>query len=111
MTDASHRLATYGTLAPGQVNHHQMDGMSGIWTKGTVRGHLHAEGWGAAHDCPGIVLGTDGEEVDVHIFTSADLPAHWDRLDAFEGTEYTRIITIADTEDGPIDVSIYQVVI
>ena len=111
MTDASNRLATYGTLAPGQVNHHHMDGMAGTWTTGTVRGHLHAEGWGAAHNCPGIVISPDGVDVAVHIFTSADLPSHWDRLDAFEGSEYQRLITTAETADGPLEVSIYQVVI
>lgn len=108
---AATRLATYGTLAPGQVNHHQMDGMTGTWSTGTVRGHLHEEGWGAAHNCPGMVIAPDGQEVPVHIFTSADLPAHWDRLDAFEGSEYRRIVTTAQTDDGPLEVSIYQVVI
>ena len=46
--NASHRLATYGTLAPGRVNHHQMDGMDGEWIKGTIAGQLMSEGWGAA---------------------------------------------------------------
>ncbi|MEM7058083.1 MAG: molybdenum cofactor guanylyltransferase MobA [Pseudomonadota bacterium] len=108
---AATRLATYGTLAPGQVNHHQLQNMPGAWSTGTVRGHLHREGWGAAHNCPGIVLDPDGQEVAVHIFTSPDLPAHWDRLDAFEGVEYRRITTTAETADGPVEVSIYQVVI
>ncbi|MEM1298047.1 MAG: HAD-IA family hydrolase [Pseudomonadota bacterium] len=102
------RLATYGTLAPGQVNHHHMGGMSGLWSRGTIHGHLHAEGWGAKHDCPGIHLAPDGEEVAVHIFTSPDLPDHWARLDAFEGAEYRRVSTMADTPDGPLPVSIYQ---
>ena len=106
--EAATRLATYGTLAPGQVNHHHMDVMAGAWTTGTVRGHLHAEGWGAAHDCPGIVLAPDGQEVPVHIFTSPDLPAHWARLDAFEGAEYRRTVTRAETASGTINVSIYQ---
>ena len=49
MTDltAHHRLATYGTLAPGRVNHHQLDGLEGQWLQGHVRGTLVASGWGA----------------------------------------------------------------
>jgi molybdopterin-guanine dinucleotide biosynthesis protein A len=105
---AATRLATYGTLAPGQVNHHQLAGLSGTWSTGTIRGHLQAEGWGAMHDCPGIRLAADGAPVEVHIFTSPDLPAHWARLDAFEGAEYRRTTTRAELPDGPVAVSIYE---
>lgn len=101
-------LATYGTLAPGQVNHHVMDGMTGRWATGHVRGTLIAEGWGADHGCPGIVLDPDGDEVPVHIFVSTDLPWHWDRLDEFEGAEYKREAVDASTPDGPKRVSIYR---
>lgn len=105
---ATIRLATYGTLAPGAVNHHQMEGMAGTWSTGIVHGHLHNEGWGAAKNCPGIELDAEGQAVAVHIFTSPDLAAHWSRLDAFEGDEYRRTATMAETETGPLPVSIYQ---
>lgn len=104
---AQTRLATYGTLAPGQVNHHVMDGMHGRWMTGHVRGTLIAEGWGADHGCPGIIPDPAGSEVAVHIFESADLPQHWTRLDAFEGAEYQRQTVEAATPDGPKRVSIY----
>ncbi|MEM9140344.1 MAG: HAD-IA family hydrolase, partial [Pseudomonadota bacterium] len=102
------RLATYGTLAPGQVNHHVMDGMQGMWTAGHVKGTLLAEGWGADHGCPGIVLDPDGAEIAVQMFTSADLKDHWARLDAFEGAEYRRVETVAMTAEGPVPVAIYE---
>lgn len=105
------RLATYGTLAPGQVNHHQMDGMTGTWMPGKLRGRLFQDGWGAALNCPGFVLDSSGEDVTVQIFESADLPDHWDRLDAFEGAQYKRISTAAQTDQGAVEVSLYQVVI
>ncbi|MEL6476071.1 MAG: gamma-glutamylcyclotransferase family protein [Pseudomonadota bacterium] len=105
---AETRLATYGTLVPGQVNEGQLAGLTGTWSTGVVRGHLHEDGWGAAHGCPGIRLDPDGPEVAVHLFTSADLPAHWGRLDAFEGDGYRRITTLAETQDGPVEVSIYE---
>ena len=34
------RLVTYGTLAPGRPNHHQLDGLDGDWTTGWIHGDL-----------------------------------------------------------------------
>ena len=104
---ADTRLATYGTLAPGEVNHHQMNGMTGRWLTGRVRGVLHAEGWGADHGCPGMTPDPDGDWIDVHISESADLPAHWARLDAFEGAEYRRVVIAAEVEGDRLTASIY----
>lgn len=104
---AEHRLITYGTLAPGQVNHGQLAQLTGTWSTGTVRGRLLKEGWGAAHNCPGIVLGDGGEDVAVSIFESQDLPAHWPRLDAFEGDEYRRTPVRVMTSEGELEGYIY----
>jgi len=81
--DADVRLATYGTLAPGRPNHHQLAGLRGMWAPGTVRGRLHDAGWGAGMGFPALVLDPRGPAVAVQVFTSSDLPDHWDRLDAF----------------------------
>lgn len=102
-----HRLATYGSLAPGRVNYHEMNGMRGHWRKGTVHGLLVKMGWGADLGYPAIILDQAGEAVDVFIFESVNLPEHWPRLDAFEGDQYSRTITEAQTETGPVQVSIY----
>lgn len=40
--DRSHCLATYGTLAPGRANHHQLAELQGHWQAGHVTGHLVA---------------------------------------------------------------------
>lgn len=104
-------LATYGTLVPGEVNHHQLDGLKGTWTNGTVRGRLYQEGWGAAHNCPGMVPDPQGQEIDVHLFHSEDLPKHWARLDAFEGSEYQRERISVHTQKGQIEASIYRVIV
>ena len=37
----SHRLAVYGTLAPGQPNHHIVAPLGGEWGPGLVEGDLH----------------------------------------------------------------------
>ena len=108
---AKTRLATYGTLAPGRVNHHQLADLRGTWRQGTVRGRLVEVGWGAEHGYPGLILDPSGHPVEVHVFESPDLPDHWPRLDAFEGAGYRRVITQARTRDGGLDVSIYVVAV
>lgn len=102
-----HHLATYGTLAPGRPNHHQLSGLDGVWTAGTVKGRLVAKGWGAALGYPALVLAADGEDIAVHLFASSDLPDHWDRLDAFEGAEYRRVTAQVATATGPVAAWIY----
>lgn len=104
---SENRLATYGSLAPGRVNHHQLEALAGTWTQGTVRGRLLQSGWGAALGYPGLELADDGSEIDVFVFQSADLPAHWGRLDAFEGKGYRRALTTVRTEHGEIEAFIY----
>jgi gamma-glutamylcyclotransferase (GGCT)/AIG2-like uncharacterized protein YtfP len=101
------RLAVYGSLAPGRPNHHQLDGLSGRWIKGTVRGQLLQEGWGAELGYPGIVLNSERSTVDVLIFESSDLPDHWTKLDEFEGSGYRRTITTVSTDEGDLLASIY----
>lgn len=108
---AEHRLVTYGTLAPGRVNHEQLADLRGSWRTGIVRGRLVDEGWGAAHGCPGIILDEKAEAVEVFVFESEDLPAHWPRLDAFEGEGYRRSVVRVETEDGVIEGCIYALAV
>lgn len=104
---AARRLATYGTLAPGQPNHHQLDGLDGRWLRGHVHGRLVDAGWGASLGYPGLVLDPDGPAVDVSVFESGDLPQHWARLDEFEGSGYQRAPTTVRTAEGNLDAFIY----
>jgi gamma-glutamylcyclotransferase (GGCT)/AIG2-like uncharacterized protein YtfP len=53
-------------------------------------------------------LHPDGAAVEVHVFESADLPDHWQRLDAFEGAGYRRSTVIVTTQSGEISGSIYE---
>ena len=103
------RLAIYGSLAPGRVNHHQISALAGSWERGTVNGNLISSGWGAALGFPGLVLDPLGPAVDVNIFESIELPEHWDRLDAFEGSGYRRVVTTVNTKDGARNAWIYVV--
>ncbi|MEL6723832.1 MAG: gamma-glutamylcyclotransferase family protein [Pseudomonadota bacterium] len=106
---AHHRLAIYGTLAPGRVNHHHVSMIDATWVKGVVRGYLSDDGWGATYGFPGIRLDPEGDAVEVQVLESADLPDHWTRLDAFEGEEYERVPVDVETEGGVIKAQIYVV--
>jgi gamma-glutamylcyclotransferase (GGCT)/AIG2-like uncharacterized protein YtfP len=103
------RLAVYGSLAPGKSNHHQLEGLTGDWRPGAVRGWLKDAGWGSGQGFPGLAPDPAGPEVPVQIFISADLPAHWGRLDAFEGADYRRVLIKVATPDGSIEANIYAV--
>lgn len=105
---AQTRLAIYGSLGRGGSNHHEVADLRGRWITGTVRGRLLASGWGAAEGYPGLILDPGGDLVPVELLISADLPAHWSRLDAFEGEEYRRVVTGVDTPEGPLDACLYE---
>lgn len=106
---AQHRLAIYGTLAPGETNHHQVSMIEGAWLRGTVRGWLSAEGWGLTFGFPGMKLDSEGDLIQVLVLESSELPDHWDRLDAFEGEEYERVETCVETPNGRIRACVYVV--
>ncbi len=101
------RLAIYGTLAPGRVNHHQISKLAGTWQRGTVKGNLFPAGWGAAQGFPGLILDPHAASVDVDLFESIDLPDHWARLDKFEGPGYRRVVTKVNTKEGARSAWIY----
>ena len=94
------RLFVYGTLAPGRANAHELADVRGTWAPGTVRGRLYAQGWGAAAGYPGIVLDERGPEVPGFVLTCEVLADHWDRLDAFEGAGYDRVVAAVTLEGG-----------
>jgi gamma-glutamylcyclotransferase (GGCT)/AIG2-like uncharacterized protein YtfP len=100
--DASTRLAVYGTLAPGRKNHWVLEGLKGTWSEGTVRGYLHAEGWGASEGYPALVCEENGHEVPVQVFESEELPANWRGIDEFEGDGYRRTVTPVLLSSGQV---------
>ena len=106
----STRLAVYGSLAPGEQNHWVLSDLTGAWSPGSVRGVLHAEGWGASEGFPGMEWIPTAGELPLLVFTSDDLPRHWTRIDAFEGGDYSRILIPVDLHTGDVVVAnIYEV--
>lgn len=94
------RLAVYGSLLPGENNHHHVAALAGRWVEGTVEGRLHDRGWAARQGYPGFVPGSSGERVAVKVLESSGLPEAWERLDAFEGEAYRRILAPVEMTSG-----------
>lgn len=94
-------LAVYGTLAPGQPNHHVVAPLGGEWTDGVVEGDLFPVGWGAALGYPAFRPRAGGAAVPVKVLASPALERAWPELDRFEGAEYRRILVPVFGPDGP----------
>ena len=107
----STRLAVYGSLAPGEVNHHVIESVAGIWDDGFVRGKVQAKGWGSHMGFPGLTwLPNSDERIPVQLFTSSELPAQWSRIDEFEGRDYVRILVpVEGVRDDPVVANLYQI--
>lgn len=99
------KLAIYGTLAPGEINHSQIAGIPGTWHDGFVRGDLQHTGWGAEHGFPALGWRPDGARVPTKLFVAPDLVRHWRRLDDFEGVGYRRILVIVEDDSGILAVA------
>ena len=106
-SEFSTALAVHGALAPGREKPGPIAMIGGRWRPGAVRCRLAPKGWGVAFGYPGLVLGSDGEAVEVQVFASGDLPAHWERLDGFEGPGYRRVPVKVDLAPTPRIASIY----
>jgi gamma-glutamylcyclotransferase (GGCT)/AIG2-like uncharacterized protein YtfP len=69
------------------------------------------EGWypraGVPASASALVLEPEGPAIYVRVFESVDLPAHWSRLDDFEGPEYQRVVTTVHMSAGEVEASIY----
>jgi gamma-glutamylcyclotransferase (GGCT)/AIG2-like uncharacterized protein YtfP len=82
----SQRLAVYGTLAPGEGNHHLLADCPGTWTRGAVPGRRSMRRF------PVFTYDPAASPVPVQLLASRGLPGAWTRLDAFEGSDYPRIL-------------------
>lgn len=102
------RLFVYGTLMPGRRNAHLLEDIDGSWQRGSIKGTLYPQGWGAALGYPAVVLDDEGDDVEGYVLSSPTLPEHWDRLDVFEGTAYRRARATVKLDDGgEVDAYVY----
>ncbi len=80
------RLLVYGTLAPGECNHHHLAGCPGEWTVVTVPGRRTVRAY------PVFTFDPAAPPVAMQLLHSDGLPRRWAALDAFEGPDYRRIL-------------------
>lgn len=97
MTGPDH-LAVYGTLVPGGSNADVLAGIEGTWQAGTIAATRHEDGW---HGYPGVVP-DPGARTDVQVLAAPDLADHLERLDAFEGPGYRRVVLPVTLADGRV---------
>lgn len=93
-TGCADRLAVYGSLAPGESNHDRVESLGGRWQTGCVRGRRSVRTW------PVFTWDEAAPPVAVHVLETAALRNHWPLLDAFEGTDYRRILVLVRLADA-----------
>src|SRR5688500_5551043 len=88
-----HRLFVYGSLAPGERHSDELAGLRGVWRPARVGGWIEHEG-----EYPVFWVDAEGPWQEVLLFESEALAGHWERLDAFEGEEYRRVVVEGDCD-------------
>lgn len=81
------RLASYGTLRPGQSNYKIVSNIQGVWLPGTIRGSVRE-----VAGYPAYTWSDDGEEISVEVLCSEQLIQEYSRVDEFEGVNYKRTL-------------------
>jgi gamma-glutamylcyclotransferase (GGCT)/AIG2-like uncharacterized protein YtfP len=105
----SQTLAVYGTLRPGEPNHHVVAPLGGEWADGVIEGDLYPVGWGATLGYPAFRPRAGGAAVAVKVLTTPALAAAWADLDRFEGAEYRRILVPVFSPGGAEERRLYTV--
>ncbi len=101
----SHRMAVYGSLAPGKDNHHNIEHIQGEWYPGVVYGQLQNTGWGSEMGFPALNWIPNTDPVEVQVLKSSELPDHWPRLDEFEGDQYKRIYIPVELDNQSVEIA------
>ena len=96
------RLVVYGSLAPGEANHHVLAPIRGQWLPCVVTGTITVvAGYNVLSWTP------DGPPLPAMLFVSDELPRHWERIDEFEGDGYRRIVIPARVGETDVLANVY----
>lgn len=98
-------LIIYGSLAPGEKNHHIISHIKGSWHKATIQGRIIDNGWSDNRsgypEFQKVENGEAANTLSVMAFISSELDAHWKLLDDFEASEnYSRVRISCKLENG-----------
>lgn len=96
----SEKLLAYGSLAPGQPNHHIMSDLGGTWIDCKIKGSI-MKNEGLQY----FKWDIHGEEIDVKLFTARKLKDKWKLLDRFEGPSYRRHLIIGRLSNGNLTIA------
>lgn len=81
-----HHLLVYGSLAPGARHGDVLAPLPGRWLNAAAPGHVDRSG-----EYPRFHWRPSGAPAAMRCFASPALPAHWPRIDDFEGADYRRV--------------------
>ncbi|MGD9683858.1 MAG: gamma-glutamylcyclotransferase [Candidatus Obscuribacterales bacterium] len=95
LDNPSHRLAAYGTLRPGESNHHIVSHIEGEWFPGEATGRVRE-----VAGYPSFCFQEGGQKIGVDVLISRNLPRYYPDIDYFEGELYVRILVPVRLEKG-----------
>jgi gamma-glutamylcyclotransferase (GGCT)/AIG2-like uncharacterized protein YtfP len=99
---ADSRLVVYGSLAPGEANHHVVEGLIGRWDPCVITGSIEM------HDGYRIFRWDEkGSRVDAQLLSSPKLPGAWPEIDEFEGADYRRRVIPVEVGGKKLLASVY----
>lgn len=104
MQGAQH-LFVYGSLAPGEKNHHLMAPLRGQWCRAETQGKLVRIVRGVDRGYFGLLAGEN--RIEGWVMTSYQLRHHWSRLDDFEGGNYERRLCRVKVRTKQLDAYAY----
>lgn len=99
----SHKLCAYGTLRPGQPNHHVIGVADESWAPVTLlNGEVEDE------DGLPVLVPLQGMSAPAELLATPELPALWQRLDEFEEPRYQRVLGLYQRENRIGVANVYQ---
>lgn len=97
------KLVVYGILAPGAPGEHILEEIGGDWQQCKIAGSIFShEGLKYYKEYPEM------SEINCRLFFSKFLPEGWASIDAFEGSNYNRILIPAKIADHWVVANVYE---
>ena len=105
--NGDHRLAVYGSLAPGRPNHAHVAGLGGRWIPGEVRGRLVEAGWAPPSATPRSSSTPTARRSASRFWCRPTYPPTGPGSTTSRGPGYERVLTTVRTTTGEVEAYIY----